>query len=116
MKVKVLSQASVSFNPVHMEGVESVHIKRLITKSDGAPRMAMRLFEILPGGHTPFHSHEWEQMNYILEGEGVLRTAEGDIVVKPGDACFIPGTAMHQYRNDGDALFRFLCMVPVERD
>ena len=56
---------------VEMEGAEKVQRKALIMKEDGAPNFAMRLFEIQEGGHTPFHTHVWEHVNYIVEGENL---------------------------------------------
>ncbi len=55
-----------------------VEMRPLITERDGAPHFAMRLFTLDPGGHTPYHSHEWEHEVYILAGSGAVRSKDGE--------------------------------------
>jgi quercetin dioxygenase-like cupin family protein len=99
---------------VIMEGASKVRKQGLIMKEDGAPGFAMRLFEMEPGGHTPFHTHEWEHVNYILEGEGTLALEDRQVPIKAGDSILVPPGEKHNYRNTGDSIMKFLCMVPKE--
>lgn len=99
---------------VVMEGAKYVILRPLIMKEDGAPGFAMRLFEMKPGGHTPFHTHDWEHVNYILEGEGTLTLENEDVPIKAGDAILVPPGEKHNYRNTSNAPLKFLCMVPKE--
>ena len=34
--------------------------REMITGADGAPRFALRVFEVAPGESTPAHAHWWE--------------------------------------------------------
>ncbi|MFW6032268.1 MAG: cupin domain-containing protein [Phycisphaeraceae bacterium] len=104
---------------MEMEGAEGVTMRLLVGREDGAPTFAMRLFEVSPGGHTPRHSHPFEHEAIILEGCGqVLGGVHGGTIrpVSQGDAIFIPAGEPHQFRNVGEAVLRFLCMVPVRFD
>ena len=50
------------------------------------------LYEILPGKSAyPYHYHlKNEETFFILRGEGILRTPEGERAVKAGDLLFFP--------------------------
>ena len=111
--LKVGEALKVPAEDVTAEGAEGVTIRWLISKDDGAPRFQMRLFEVVPGGHSPLHTHEWEHEVFILEGEGIL-TFEGE--EKPfstGHFVFVPESREHSFRNTGSGRLAFLCMVPV---
>ena len=100
--------------PVEMEGASGVQIQLLVHKAEGAPNFFMRQFTVAPGGHTPQHAHGWEHECYILEGEGVMATDDGDKPIGPGDCLFIAGQDVHQFRNTGQTPLKFLCLVPRE--
>ena len=94
------------------EGASRLKVRWLITKEIGAPNFAMRLFEMEPRGHSPFHNHAWEHEVFILEGEGIVVGVKEDKKFKAGDAVFIPPNEKHQFRNDGKKVVKFLCLVP----
>ena len=94
------------------EGLKDVSIRWLISKRDGAKNFAMRLFEIAPGGNSPWHHHEWEHEMFILEGEGVARKEDGEIEFQAGDAFFIAPGDWHNFVNTGKKPLKFLCLIP----
>ena len=91
---------------------KGVTVRWVISAEDEAPNFYMRVFEVEPGGHSPFHSHEWEHEAYILSGEGEVVREEGSIAVRPGTAVFIPPGETHQFKNTGEQLMRFICVIP----
>jgi len=94
-------------------GATGVTIREVITPADGAPRFSMRVFEVAPGGSTPRHGHAWEHEVYVAAGRGVVWSAESaDHPISEGDTIFVPGGEEHQFRNDSDELFRFVCLIP----
>jgi quercetin dioxygenase-like cupin family protein len=98
--------------PVAMEGAENVRIRNLITPHEGAENFSMRVFDVGPGGHTPLHRHDYEHEIFILEGEGEVTEGRRILALLPGSVVFIrPGTP-HQFRNPGDRVLRFLCLIP----
>ena len=102
----------IAANPVQMEGADKAKMRLVIGKDHGAPNFYMRIFELEPGGHTPYHQHPFEHENYIMDGKGELVREDGKEPLKPGDIVFIPGGVMHQYRNAGKEVFRFICLIP----
>ena len=96
------------------EGCKDVTIRWLISKDDGAKNFAMRLFEVQPGGYTPYHQHDWEHEVFILEGDGELKLADGPKPYTSGEFIYIPAMEWHQFKNTGKKLNRFLCLVPYK--
>ena len=101
------------FVPV-MEGAKGVQKQIPISKADGAPSFSFRVFTIEPGGHTPLHTHDFEHINYIIEGKGAVVSAEGERAVGKGDFLLIKPGEKHQYRNTSQAPFVLICAVPKE--
>ena len=94
------------------KGVKGVGMKVLISETNGAPNFVMRIFEIEPGGHTPYHTHDWEHEIFVVDGKGALK--QGDVehpLEKDSFALVVPGEE-HQFLNKGDGAFRFICVVP----
>jgi quercetin dioxygenase-like cupin family protein len=110
MPVKVVHYSDVRADPV--PDLEGVTIRWVIAKDDGAPHFALRVFEVQPGRTTPHHSHWWEHEVFILDGAGVVVTAEGETPLTPGTAVLVPGDVVHHFRNTGEGLLRFICLVP----
>ncbi|MBN1163397.1 MAG: cupin domain-containing protein [Candidatus Krumholzibacteriota bacterium] len=103
---------AVEAEEVTMEGAEQVTIRWLISKHDGAPNFAMRLFELGPDGHSPLHTHEWEHEVYVLEGEGELMFRGEKKPFSAGHFIFVPGGDEHSFINTGAGNLKFLCLVP----
>ena len=100
---------------VEDSAAKDTYIQEYVTARDGAPNFALRVFELQPGGYTPYHAHPWEHENYILEGQGELVNPDGSATpLKPGDGAFVPPLQKHQYRNTGSTVFRFICCIPVQ--
>jgi quercetin dioxygenase-like cupin family protein len=94
------------------EGIEGVTVRWVIAEGDGAPHFAMRVFDVQPGSASPYHSHWWEHEVYVLDGEGVAVHEEGETPVEAGSVILVEGDEMHQFRNTGDGVFRFICLIP----
>jgi len=110
----VKAQKDVEKSPVTMEGADKVCVQVLLGPADHAPTFAMRIFDLEPNGHTPFHSHPFEHEVMILEGDIVVTTTQGDVRVKVGDVLLILPEEKHQFRNRSDATHaRFMCLVPI---
>jgi quercetin dioxygenase-like cupin family protein len=94
------------------DGVKDVLKKVLIGPEDGSENIIMRKFKVLPGGHTPLHSHKLTHVVKIETGKGVLISEKGEeTVLTPGQSLFIDRHEKHQFRNPYDEPFEFICTI-----
>lgn len=113
--MKVVHYTDVELEPVYAEGAEKTMIRWLVAQKDGAPNFALRMFEVEPGGHTPYHTHDWEHELYVLSGNGALITERGDIPFKENDVMYVDPNMMHAFKNTGSETLKFLCIIPHEQ-
>jgi quercetin dioxygenase-like cupin family protein len=93
---------------------DGVTMRLVIGPQDGAPVFNMRVFEVQPGCGSPYHSHWWEHEVFVLAGRGVVKGTEGEAPIGHGSVVWVPRGEMHQFRNTGDDVLRFLCLVPQD--
>lgn len=99
---------------VKMDGAKDVKVRVLFGPADNAPTFAMRIFELAPGGHTPFHTHPFEHEVVILDGDIAVVTESGDHLVEKSDVVLVPPDEKHQFKNRSNAKpARFMCLVPI---
>ena len=110
MPAKVVQYSDVRADAV--PDLEGVTVRWVISKDDGAPHFAMRVFELQQGSCSPQHAHWWEHEVFILDGEGVLWTEQGEHPLQAGTVVYVPGNLEHQFRNKGEGILRFICLVP----
>jgi quercetin dioxygenase-like cupin family protein len=100
---------------LHLEGAKDVYKQIPISKADGTPTFSFRVFTIEPGGHTPHHTHSFEHLNYIIEGQGTVLGQDGEHEIKQGDFALILPGEKHQYKNTSvDKRLVLICAVPKE--
>ena len=100
---------------VEMAGADGAYKQIPISKNDGAPNFSFRVFTLEPGGHTPLHSHPFEHVNYIIEGNGALFFDGKEHSIKKGDFVLVLPGEEHQYRNPSKSkTFVMICAVPKE--
>jgi quercetin dioxygenase-like cupin family protein len=113
LPMKVEKSAEIAKKPVTVPGASGAEIRVLISKDDGAPTFAMRMFEVQPGGQTPLHRHPHEHEVFILEGAGTFVHQGRNYPITKEDVIFVPGNHEHCFKNTGSSLLRFLCLVPL---
>ena len=88
-------------------------LKRVvISADDGAPNFIMRVFDIEPGGSTPFHTHSWEHEIYVLSGKGAAVSEQGETAISRDSVVFVPPDEKHCFKNNGKAVLRLICVIP----
>lgn len=102
----------IAAEPVAMAGAEKVTIRWLLGKGSPAPNFWLRLFEVQPGGHSPYHSHPYEHEVFVLEGQGRINAPGGARPVSAGSFALVEPGEEHQFENTGDGPLKFLCLVP----
>ncbi len=88
----------------------------LIGTQQGWEDYVMRMFTLAEGGHTPRHSHDWQHIIYVVEGEGSLYLDGTDHPLTPGSVAYAPEGSEHQLENTGTRDFVFICIVPKHGD
>ena len=111
--MKIEKSNDIEKSPVEIEGAKDVEIRWLISKNDGAENFAMRMFELQPSGYTPLHTHPHEHEVFVIEGEGIFVCEEEEYKFGAEYAIFVPGDKEHQFKNTGDSVLRFICLIPA---
>lgn len=114
--MKLTSLEKVAKVKVDMEGAKDVYKQMPLSRSDGSPMFSFRVFTIESNGHTPFHQHPFEHMNYVIQGHGAVVTESGEErEIKEGDFVLVLPNEKHQYKNTSqDELLILICAVPKE--
>lgn len=114
--MKVIHLAQVPKARVQMEGAAGAYKQIPISAADGSPAFSMRVFTIEPHGHTPYHRHPFEHLNYVISGRGYLISESGEKrPLQEGDFVLVLPDEWHQYRNASESEpFIVICAVPKE--
>jgi len=98
--------------PVVMEGAEGVSMCIPIGPEDGSSNMIMRLFCIAPGGHTPYHIHDFEHLVRVVSGKGLVIDEAGEShELSLGQSVFVAPNEKHQFSNPNNEPFEFTCTI-----
>ena len=89
-------------------------LAKAIGDKEGWDDYVMRIVRIEPNGTSFNHNHSWPHINYYIKGEGILQMEGVDYRVSSGDCSYVPGGHMHQWRNETNEIFEFICIVPKE--
>jgi len=63
---------------------------------------------LIPPGRAPDHFHTYDEVIYVLEGEGVLEIDGEQAHLTPGTCIHLPARLVHCLANTGDAELRVL--------
>ena len=70
--------------------------------------LSITIVEMEPGGIQHVHSHDSEQMYYIMEGSGLMTVDDEQRQVKVGDCIFFSSLSRHGLENTGGTVLRYL--------
>jgi len=62
----------------------------------------------IPPGRAPDHFHEYEEVLFILRGEGRMWAGETNTPIGPGSCIYLPKRQLHCVENTGDGELRLL--------
>ncbi len=115
----VVKVSEVPVEPIKgPEGSSFGGVRQRIGAAIGARKLGYSLYAVPPGKTAfPYHAHYTnEEMIYIFEGEGVLRTGKEEVRVSSGMfIAFLPGAERaHQLINTSDRDLRYLCVSTME--
>lgn len=112
--VFIVNASGIPVEDMARKGAEKVKVQYLIDERQGSERFALRLYTVGKSGHTPLDQHEYEHQVYVLSGQGLLKLSKENSsalrTLRAGDTIFIPSNAVHQFSNERDEPFVFLCV------
>ncbi|MDD3965651.1 MAG: cupin domain-containing protein [Candidatus Neomarinimicrobiota bacterium] len=112
----IRSLSTVPVKKLDMDGIKGVYRQVPVGVPENVPNFSFRVFTLEPLGHTPYHAHASEHLNYIIRGQGALKDENGKLhPVKEGDFCLVYPNEKHQFRNlseSGELVF--ICAVMKE--
>jgi len=114
--MKIIELAAVTQTPMAMEGAAKVLKQLPIGSEDGTPNFSVRVFTLDVDGHTPYHAHPFEHLNYVIQGKGAIVNASGqEQPVKRGDFAMILPDEKHQFKNkSATEPLVIICAVPKQ--
>ena len=81
----------------------------LVTDEVGCRDVTQFRGDIAPG-RAPDHSHVYNEVIYVLDGEGALHTEGEDAPVAAGSCIHLPAYLMHSLENSGDSTMRIVAV------
>ena len=114
--MKTGRETDIEAKPAEVDEAKGVSMKILLSEKDGAPTAVMRVFDVSPGGYTPFHTHDWEHEVFVLQGKGVVMEGGKEHILEKGTFVLVEPGEEHQFINRGDEVLRFICVVPVPKE
>ena len=63
---------------------------------------------LIPPGRAPDHFHRYDEVIYVLEGEGTLVIGGESAPIRPGTCIHLPRTLVHCLANEGETEMRVL--------
>ena len=91
------------------EGI--VRIKTLVDASIGSKDFRTGIVTFSPGTRTKIHTHEHEQILYILSGKGIVSTEEKENIATPGKVYLIPAGEKHWHGATEESSFSHLFIM-----
>ncbi len=95
-------------------GANNLVFRTVFSHKDGS-RLVISYNDVLPGGNTKNHAHPEEHVAFIVKGEGVLDSGDGNPrPISEGMAIYIPSDEQHCFRNTGDKAMVIFGVKPEE--
>jgi mannose-6-phosphate isomerase-like protein (cupin superfamily) len=92
--------------PEHTASVERTF--RYLVNEDAGCLDVTQFIGIVQPSKAPFHSHPYEELGYILEGEGVAHVGGASVPLRPGSCFHLPPEKVHCIENVGPDPMRIL--------
>jgi mannose-6-phosphate isomerase-like protein (cupin superfamily) len=81
---------------------------RYLVNQDAGCLDVTQFVGVIPPGRAPLHSHTYDEVVYVVEGEGMLHLGERDTPLSPGSCIHLPPLVMHCLENVGSEPMRVM--------
>jgi mannose-6-phosphate isomerase-like protein (cupin superfamily) len=105
---EVRRQVTIRFDdqPEHTASVERTF--RYLINEDAGCLDVTQFIGIVQPSKAPFHSHPYEELGYIVAGEGVAHVGGRSVPLRPGSCFHLPPEKVHCIENVGPGEMRIL--------
>jgi quercetin dioxygenase-like cupin family protein len=91
--------------------VGTVESKALVNESIGANDLKLDIISFPPGVKNKPHRHTYDQVLYILAGEGIVATEKEQRTVTPGVVVLIPREELHWHGATEKSSFQHISIL-----
>ncbi|HEX5965251.1 MAG TPA: cupin domain-containing protein [Pyrinomonadaceae bacterium] len=81
---------------------------RVLVDHDIGSEQVTQFVGSIPPGRAPDHFHEYEEVLFLLRGEGRLWSGDASTPIGPGDCVYLPHGQVHCVENTGEGELRLL--------
>ena len=113
MKIIKLNDAPSEDNVGGIFEGGTVNMKTLIDAEIGADEIKAAIVTFSPGARTRFHTHDHEQILYILSGKGIVASEHEEYKALPGMVFFVPAGEKHWHGAIPESSFSHLYVYNV---
>ena len=88
-----------------------VKIQRIVNKEMGSKDLRITYVFFPPGVRNTWHSHDFDQCLWILEGRGIVASEEEEFEAEHGMAFFIPAGEKHWHGSVDENQFSHISII-----
>lgn len=81
---------------------------RYLVNEDAGCSEVTQFVGIVQPSKAPMHSHSYDEVGYVVEGEGVAHVGGGSTPIRPGSCFHLPPDEIHCIENSGGTVMRIL--------
>jgi mannose-6-phosphate isomerase-like protein (cupin superfamily) len=81
---------------------------RYLVNEDAGCFDVTQFMGIVQPSKAPMHSHSYDEVGYIIEGEGIAHVGGRSLPLRPGSAFHLPPEELHCIENSGNGVMRIL--------
>ena len=97
-----------------MKGFGNISKQIVIGPKDGSNEIILRFFNVKVGAKTPYHTHPFPHLVYVVKGKGTVTDSKGEKhKLAAGDHIYVDDNEQHCFENAGSETFSFYCTVPA---
>ena len=83
---------------------------RIVADPSTGLRSATHFVGYIPTARAPVHFHTYDEVIYVIDGEGVLHAGGGERPLGPGACIELPARTLHCLENTGEDVMRVLAV------
>jgi mannose-6-phosphate isomerase-like protein (cupin superfamily) len=81
---------------------------RIVFDPENGCPSATQFVGYIPVGAAPAHYHLYDEVIYVLEGDGVMHMNASQTPLRPGSCIYLPARKLHTLANSGPGIMRVL--------